>query len=278
MLSLLAAWLAAAAPTAALAQAEVLTAAPAWASPAGLAAFPGAVPPAALRPAADLGAWTPAPSAGSLPPLSLGGLRALDAAPPGRAAFDGAARRPVRLVIAGPPGSGKGTHGRRLADEFGAVHVSAGELLRERARTDPALREVMDQGRLVDAATVIEVVRERLAQPDASARGWILDGFPRRLAEAEALARLGLDPRAVILLDVPEEELLRRILGRGRSDDSEAVFRERMRVYREQTVPAIESLRPRVPFVVPDLSGPDADANYLNIRGALRELLEASAP
>jgi adenylate kinase len=103
------------------------------------------------------------------------------------------------------------------------------------------VRGIMDRGDLVDDATMAEVVRARLAQPDA-AGGYLLDGYPRTLEQAETLAGiLGAAGRldAVLLLRVPEDELVRRGLLRGRSDDHEAVIRERLRVYREKTEPLI---------------------------------------
>lgn len=233
---------------------------------------PLAAAPSVLLPALPaLSAPLPVLQAARLPaPAPLAELPRLQGLPANEPAA--ALGRPLRLVIAGPPGSGKGTHSKRLARDFGVVHVSAGDLLRERAKTDPALDEIMRRGQLVPADVVVRLVEERLAQPDARERGFVLDGFPRRLVEAEALERMGLALDALILLDVQEEELLRRIRGRGRSDDSEAVFRGRMKVFREETGPAIERLKARLPVVAPDLSAPDIDTNYGRVRAALETL------
>ena len=157
-----------------------------------------------------------------------------------------------RVVLLGPPGAGKGTQAQTLGRHLGVPAISTGDMLREAVAAGSALgREVaghMSSGLLVDDATMAEVVRERLARPDA-VRGFLLDGYPRTLPQAETLAGIlresgrGLD--AVLLVDVPEEELVRRTLARGRADDKEGVIRERLRVYREKTAPLIGYYRDR---------------------------------
>lgn len=153
----------------------------------------------------------------------------------------------AKLVLLGPPGSGKGTQAEILAGELGVPHVSTGDMLRGAVEEGSALGRkvegIMNAGALVDDGTMAEVVRERLARPDGR-DGFLLDGYPRNLAQAETLEAIlsasdrGLD--AVVLLEVPEEELVARAAGRGRSDDSEDVVRERLRVYREKTEPLVE--------------------------------------
>jgi len=195
--------------------------------------------------------------------------------------FDGSAAetaspKALRLVITGPPGSGKGTFSERISNDYGLAHISAGELLRAYAKSRPKLAATMAAGRLVDSRLVLRLMRERLAKPDAAERGFILDGFPRRRREAEALKRMlgpaGLD--GVILLQVPQKELLRRVLARGRNDDRAAVFRERMRIYREQTVPAAKLLLSAAPALRPEVSGPNVAANYARVRAALAGLVK----
>jgi adenylate kinase len=154
--------------------------------------------------------------------------------------------RGPRLVLLGPPGAGKGTQGALLVSRLGVPAVSTGEMLRAAVASDSVLgrrvKGIMDSGALVDDATMAEVVRERLGRPDAR-RGFLLDGYPRTLAQAETLeeilAAAGERLDAVLLVEVPEEELVRRVVARQRPDDREDVVRERLRVYREKTAPLI---------------------------------------
>lgn len=161
-----------------------------------------------------------------------------------------------RLLLLGPPGAGKGTQALRLVDELEIPQISTGDMLRAAvAAGSPVGLEAkshMDAGRLVPDAVVIGVARERLAQPDA-AQGFILDGFPRTVAQAEALDKLlaefGSKLERCVVLTVDEEELVARLLKRaeieGRSDDNEESIRTRMREYREKTEPLIDYYRAR---------------------------------
>jgi len=158
----------------------------------------------------------------------------------------------ARVVLLGPPGAGKGTQGQVLCQHLGVPAISTGDMLREAVAGGTPLgnkvQGIMASGALVDDATMADVVRERLAKPDAR-RGYLLDGYPRTLPQAETLAGIlrdageGLD--AVLLVEVPEDELVRRTLLRGRGDDQEEVIRERLRVYREKTAPLIGYYRER---------------------------------
>jgi adenylate kinase len=156
----------------------------------------------------------------------------------------------VRLVLVGPPGAGKGTQAVRLAERLDVPHISTGDLFRANLGKKTALgleaQRYMDAGELVSDEVTVGMVRERLAEDDAS-KGFILDGFPRTVAQAEALAGLldaaGNQLDAVVSLEVPEDLLVQRMLGRGRADDTEDVIRRRQEVYREETEPLLRHYR-----------------------------------
>ena len=151
-----------------------------------------------------------------------------------------------RLLILGPPGAGKGTQAAMLSRAIGIPHVSTGVMLRDHVDRGTALgagaKEIMESGGLVPDDIVIAMVEERLGAPDAAC-GFLLDGFPRTAAQAEALDEvLGEESslEAVINLEAPEDEVVQRILARGRSDDTEEAVRTRIAVYRIQTAPLID--------------------------------------
>lgn len=153
----------------------------------------------------------------------------------------------MRLVFLGPPGSGKGTQAGMLADRTGVLHLSTGDILRGAAAlgtpTGMKAKGYMDQGKLVPDEVVDALVAERIAGADVG--GFVLDGYPRNVAQAEALAGLlagaGLALDAVLFLDVPDEILVARIAGRRdrRADDTEEVVRARLEVYRAETEPLV---------------------------------------
>ena len=144
----------------------------------------------------------------------------------------------------GPPGSGKGTQSALLADALGIPTISTGDMLRAAvaAGTDLGRRVegILNAGDLVDDATMAEVVKDRLAQGDAD-NGFLLDGYPRTLSQADTLSEIlnekGQSLDLVIQVDVPEQELIRRTLGRQRKDDTEAVIENRFAVYEENAAP-----------------------------------------
>jgi adenylate kinase len=157
-----------------------------------------------------------------------------------------------RLLIVGPPGAGKGTQAALIARALGIPHISTGEMLRAQVARGTELgkqaKVIMDLGALVPDAIVIAMVKERLSEPDAGC-GFLLDGFPRTAAQAEALDREAADRplEMVLCLEVDEEEVVRRLLKRaeieGRSDDNEETIRNRMAVYRAQTEPLVAYYR-----------------------------------
>jgi len=146
----------------------------------------------------------------------------------------------------GPPGAGKGTQAQRLADRLDIPHISTGDLFRANLAQETSLgteaKRYMDAGELVPDAVTVAMVHERLSGDDA-AKGFILDGFPRTLSQAGSLGEI-LDERgeeldAIVEFQVPEDELVARLLGRGRDDDTEDVIRRRQQVYRDETAPLL---------------------------------------
>jgi adenylate kinase len=209
----------------------------------------------------------------------------------------------VRLIFLGPPGAGKGTQARDLAREWRVPQVATGEMLREAVAAGTPLgrdaKRIMDTGALVPDDVMIGLIAERLRQPDA-AGGFILDGFPRTIAQAEALDRLlknlGQTLDAVLYFEVAEPELVRRLTGRRlcrqcqtafhlvsappqhagvcdrcggelyqREDDSEATVRHRLQVYERQTSPLLDYYRQR-----DQLASIEGEGAIATIREAIR--------
>jgi adenylate kinase len=160
----------------------------------------------------------------------------------------------MRLVLFGPPGAGKGTQAARLVEKFGLLHLSTGDMLRAAAAAGTpmglAAREIMARGDLVPDGVVVKIIEDRVAQEDA-AKGFVLDGFPRTVAQAESLdamlAAKNLKLDAVIEFEVDAEKLIDRIVKRAeearrsgqpvRKDDDPEVFKTRLAAYRAQTAP-----------------------------------------
>jgi adenylate kinase len=157
----------------------------------------------------------------------------------------------MRIVLLGAPGSGKGTQAALLVDDLGLPHISTGELLRAAVREGSELgrkaKAVMDRGELVSDDIMLGLIEERLSRADVG-QGFILDGYPRNVAQARALdellGRLGQPVDEALQIDVDVEMVVARIAKRaaeeGRSDDSEETVRNRMKVYAEQTAPVID--------------------------------------
>jgi adenylate kinase len=151
-----------------------------------------------------------------------------------------------RLVLFGRQGAGKGTQAAYLEDRYGAVHVSTGDMLRDAVEKGTEFgrkaKEYMDAGDLLPDDIILGVVDELLNRADAKERGFILDGFPRNVAQAEALwdvlGEHGID--LAVDLDVPLDVVKKRMLGRGRDDDNAEAIARRLELYEEQTVPAID--------------------------------------
>jgi adenylate kinase len=214
---------------------------------------------------------------------------------------------PVNVVVLGPPGAGKGTQTARLAVKKGLVRVATGDILREAVKRKTALGlaagRLIDQGQLVDNETMIGIVKERISRPDVEA-GFLLDGFPRTVAQAIALdgliveAKLG--PLVVLNINVPVDELVRRLLERKvckacgnnatpgdtlsvcracggglvrRSDDIDSVVRNRLEVFGQQTKPLVEFYQSRSAYFQVD-GAQDAELVTTALEAALELAIE----
>ena len=191
---------------------------------------------------------------------------------------------PLDVVILGPPGAGKGTQGKLIAAEAGIPHINTGDMFRAECAAGTELGEkvksILDDGDLVPDELTIEVVRARLAQDDTT-DGFILDGFPRTLAQAEALDHVlaeldGGELSAVLDFEIPDEIAVQRLLGRaaveGRSDDVPDLVRHRLDVYHEKTEPLVEYYRTRG-LLVPI----HADRTVEEVFSEVQQVLEAAS-
>jgi adenylate kinase len=153
----------------------------------------------------------------------------------------------TRLVLVGPPGAGKGTQATALSEKLGIPHISTGELFRkhiaEKTELGQEVEHILDSGGLVPDDITNRMLIDRLEQADTAA-GFLLDGFPRNIGQAEVLSKQLADSDqkldAVVELQVDEDVVVDRLLARGRADDNEDVIRNRQRVYRAETAPLLE--------------------------------------
>ena len=190
----------------------------------------------------------------------------------------------MNLLVLGPQGAGKGTQAKRIAAEYDVPHISTGDMYRAAIAAQTELgRQVeplLASGKLVPDGVTIELIRQRLAEPDA-AEGFVLDGFPRNLAQAEALDEMlgeigrGLD--AILFFDLPDEvaneRMLKRAATENRPDDTPEVIAERLQTYHEQTEPVVEHYRV-TGRLVPLHAGRSIDEVWLEIQDALEQVEE----
>jgi adenylate kinase len=191
----------------------------------------------------------------------------------------------MRLILMGPPGAGKGTQAKFVADQFGVPAISTGDIFRANVSEGTDLgvkaKEYMDAGEYVPDEITNLMVRNRIDEPDAEP-GFLLDGYPRTLQQVEELDGMikytGHKLDAVVCLTVDQEELVQRLLSRaetdGRSDDTEEVVRRRQEVYSEQTEPLIEVYRDRGLLIEVDGMG-EVEEITQRILGALKEVHES---
>ncbi|HBE36182.1 MAG TPA: adenylate kinase [Cyanobacteria bacterium UBA11368] len=186
----------------------------------------------------------------------------------------------TRLIFLGPPGAGKGTQAKILADICQIPHISTGDILRNEVAKGTHLgqkaKSYQEKGELVPDSLILDMMRDRLSQSD-TAKGWILDGFPRNCTQAGFLEALLLELHQecdrVLSLEVPDEVLIARLLGRskkeGRADDTEEVIRRRLEVYREQTEPLIDFYRQRM-----KLTAVNGDRSMSEVTAQLKDAID----
>ena len=184
------------------------------------------------------------------------------------------------MVILGRQGSGKGTQSLRIAEQFGCVHLSTGDVLRAAVDAGTELGQqaagIMNAGGLVGDDIMIPLVAERLAQDDIMAGGVLLDGFPRTAEQANGLeamlAKLEQQLTVAINLDVPVEEVTQRMMARGREDDTEDAITRRLGLYEEQTAPLLDWFAERGLLATVDGLG-EEDEVFARLRGVIDERL-----
>tara|TARA_B100001142_G_scaffold262014_1_gene264882 strand:+ start:1061 stop:1639 length:579 start_codon:yes stop_codon:yes gene_type:complete len=173
----------------------------------------------------------------------------------------------VRLVILGRQGSGKGTQCLRLSESYGTIHISTGDILRAAVETQTELGKkaklIMDAGDLVPDEIINGIVAERIEMKDVSESGFILDGYPRTSAQAQALEgellSKGLSLDLAINLEVPVDEVTKRMLDRSRADDTKEAIIRRLEIYENETAPLLKWFEERNNLVLVDGLGTEDD-------------------
>ena len=186
----------------------------------------------------------------------------------------------MNILLLGPQGSGKGTQAKRISAEYGVPHISTGDMLREAIAAGTELgrqvRPILDQGELVPDDLMVSLIRERLSRED-TANGFVLDGFPRTIAQAEALdamlREMGRELTIVFELQLSDEACMKRLLRRaqleGRSDDTPEAIRNRLERYHRETEPVIEHYR-----ATGNLVGIHADRSIAEVFSEIQEALD----
>jgi len=149
----------------------------------------------------------------------------------------------MRIIMLGGPGSGKSTYSKFLTKEFMIPHVYTGDMMRDLAKMDTPIgrkvRSALDKGDYVDTKIVLDTLEKRLMRKDTE-RGYVLDGFPRSMEQVKEMEDRNIGFDHAVYLDVAEEEVIRRLMSRGRADDKPEIIKNRIKVYKKQTQPVID--------------------------------------
>jgi len=147
-----------------------------------------------------------------------------------------------KVIMIGGPGSGKSTYSELIKKELGIPHIYTGDMMRQLAKQDTPdgrkVKELLSKGEFAPTSIVIDAVKERLQKPDAQ-NGYIFDGFPRSVEQAEKMEAAGIEYDRVINLVVSEEEVIKRLTARGRADDKPEIIKNRIKVYHQKTAPLL---------------------------------------
>lgn len=150
---------------------------------------------------------------------------------------------PMRIIMLGGPGSGKSTYSKFLTKEYQIPHVYTGDMMRDLAKQDTPtgrkVRSALEKGDYVDTKIVLDTLQARLQRKDTE-KGYVLDGFPRSMEQVKEMEKRNIGYDHVVYLDVAEEEVIRRLMSRGRADDKPDIIKNRIKVYKKQTQPVVD--------------------------------------
>ena len=155
----------------------------------------------------------------------------------------------MRIIMLGGPGSGKSTYSKFLTKEFMIPHVYTGDMMRDLAKMDTPtgrkVRSALEKGDYVDTKIVLDTLQDRLQRKDTE-RGYVLDGFPRSMEQVKEMEKRNIGYDHVVYLDVAEDEVIRRLMSRGRADDKPDIIKNRIKVYKKQTQPVVDYYRDKL--------------------------------
>ena len=168
----------------------------------------------------------------------------------------------MRIIMLGGPGSGKSTYSEYLVKHFRIPHVYTGDMMRDLAKQDTPIgrkvRGALDKGNYVDTKIVLDTLETRLQNKDTE-RGYVLDGFPRSMEQVKEMEERNIGYDHVVYLDVAEDEVIRRLMSRGRADDKPDIIKQRLKVYEKETVPIIDYFKDNMITIKMDKPEPIVD-------------------